>query len=350
MAQRDILIVDDDRQVREVLHQIFMSAGYNCLLANDGREGVEVFKAERPPLIVTDLKMPVMTGIELLQQVRAIDGDVAVIVLTGAADVKIAIESLKLGAYDFIMKPVNVDELLIAADRAFERRQLLIERREYHELLERRVVEATRDLASAYRQLQETYRATLEALGSALDTRDIGTEAHSRRVHGYALATAREHGVPEADLTDLAHGVLLHDIGKIGIPDAILLKPGPLTPAEWQIMRRHPEIGKALIEKIPFLRGAVPIVFAHHEKWDGTGYPHGLRGADIPLGARIFMVVDAFDAITFDRPYSRAKPFDVAKAEIKRCAGTHFDPAVVESFFRVPEPLLEEIRRRSREP
>ena len=350
MAQRDILIVDDDRQVREGLHQIFMSAGYNCLLANDGREGVEVFKAERPPLIVTDLKMPVMTGIELLQQVRAIDGDVAVIVLTGAADVKIAIESLKLGAYDFIMKPVNVDELLIAADRAFERRQLLIERREYHELLERRVVEATRDLASAYRQLQETYRATLEALGSALDTRDIGTEAHSRRVHGYALATAREHGVPEADLTDLAHGVLLHDIGKIGIPDAILLKPGPLTPAEWQIMRRHPEIGKALIEKIPFLRGAVPIVFAHHEKWDGTGYPHGLRGADIPLGARIFMVVDAFDAITFDRPYSRAKPFDVAKAEIKRCAGTHFDPAVVESFFRVPEPLLEEIRRRSREP
>jgi len=350
MAQRDILIVDDDRQVREVLHQIFMSAGYNCLLANDGREGVEVFKAGRPPLIVTDLKMPVMTGIELLQQVRAIDGDVAVIVLTGAADVKIAIESLKLGAYDFIMKPVNVDELLIAADRAFERRQLLIERREYHELLERRVVEATRDLASAYRQLQETYHATLEALGSALDTRDIGTEAHSRRVHGYALATAREHGVPEADLTDLAHGVLLHDIGKIGIPDAILLKPGPLTPEEWQIMRRHPEIGKALIEKIPFLRGAVPIVFAHHEKWDGSGYPRGLRGADIPLGARIFMVVDAFDAITFDRPYSRAKPFDVAKAEIKRCAGTHFDPAVVESFFRVPEPLLEEIRRRSREP
>jgi response regulator RpfG family c-di-GMP phosphodiesterase len=350
MAQRDILIVDDDRQVREVLHQIFMSAGYNCLLANDGREGVEVFKAGRPPLIVTDLKMPVMTGIELLQQVRALDGDVAVIVLTGAADVKTAIESLKLGAYDFIMKPVNVDELLIAADRAFERRQLLIERREYHELLERRVVEATRDLASAYRQLQETYHATLEALGSALDTRDVGTEAHSRRVHGYALATAREHRVPEADLTDLAHGVLLHDIGKIGIPDAILLKPSPLTPEEWQIMRRHPEIGKALIEKIPFLRGAVPIVYAHHEKWDGSGYPRGLRGADIPLGARIFMVVDAFDAMTFDRPYSVAKPFDLAKAEIKRCAGTHFDPAVVESFFRVPEPLLEEIRRRSLEP
>ena len=350
MAQRDILIVDDDRQVREVLHQIFVSAGYNCLLANDGREGVEVFEAGRPPLIVTDLKMPVMTGMQLLQQVRAIDADAAVIVLTGAADVKTAIESLKLGAYDFILKPVNVDELLIAAERALERRQLLIERREYHELLERRVVEATHDLASAYRQLQETYHATLEALGSALDTRDIGTEAHSRRVHGYTLATAREHAVPETDLTDLAHGVLLHDIGKIGIPDAILLKPGPLTPEEWAIMRRHPEIGKALIEKIPFLRGAVPIVYAHHEKWDGSGYPRGLKGEDIPLGARIFMVVDAFDAMTFDRPYSRAKPLEVARTEIRRCAGAHFDPGVVESFFRVPGALLEEIRRRSLAP
>ena len=350
MAQRDILLVDDDHQVREVLHQIFLSAGYNCLLANDGREGVEVFKAWRPPLIVTDLKMPGMTGIDLLHAARELDADAAVIVLTGAADVKTAIESLKLGAYDFIMKPVNVDELLIAADRAWERRQLLIERREYHALLERRVVEATRDLASAYHQLQETYHTTLEALGSALDTRDVGTESHSRRVHGYALATAREYGVPETDVPDLAHGVLLHDIGKIGIPDAILLKPGPLTPDEWKIMRRHPEIGKALVEKIPFLRGAVPIVWSHHEKWDGTGYPRGLTGAEIPLGARIFMVVDAFDAMTFDRPYAKAKPFDVAKAEIRRCAGTHFDPTIVESFLRVPEALLAEIRRKSVEP
>src|SRR3989475_4107053 len=269
MAERDVLIVEHDPKVSEVLRLIFEAAGYNCLLALDGREGVEVFKAGRPPLVVTDLRTPGMTGIELLQQVRAVDDDVAVIVLTDAADVKTAIASLKLSAHDFIMKPVNIDELLIATERALERRQLLIERREYQELLEQRVVEATRDLASAYRQLQDTYRSTLEALGSALDTRDVGTEAHSRRVHGYALATAREHGVPEADLADLAHGVLLHDIGKIGIPDAILLKPGPLTTAEWEIMRR---------------------------------------------------------------------------------GGSHFDPGVVESFFRVPEALLEEIRRKSVEP
>jgi HD-GYP domain-containing protein (c-di-GMP phosphodiesterase class II) len=144
--------------------------------------------------------------------------------------------------------------------------------------------------------------------------------------------------------------VLLHDIGKIGIPDAILLKPGPLTPDEWTIMRRHPDIGKRLIEGIPFLRGAVPIVYSHHEKWDGSGYPLALKGEDIPLGARIFSVVDAFDAMTFDRPYSRAVPFEAAKSEIKRCAGTHFDPAVVAAFLQVPETLLDEIRRRSTEP
>ena len=340
MDNREILIVDDDAQVREVLYQIFLSASYRCQVAANGREGLEVFRMSRPPLIVTDLKMPVMNGVAFLEAVRGEDNDAAVIVLTGAPDVKAAIESLKLGAYDFIMKPVNVDELLFAAERALERRQLLIERREYHALLERRVEEATRELQAAY-------RATLETLGSALDSRDVGTEAHSRRVHGYALATAREYGVPEADLSDLERGVLLHDIGKIGIPDAILLKPGPLTDDEWETMRRHPEIGKRLVQAVPFLKGAVPIIYSHHEKWDGSGYPQGLRGEAIPLGARIFTVVDAFDAMTFDRPYSKAIPFDAAYAEIKRCAGSHFDPAVVEAFLRVPEAVLEEIRRKS---
>jgi response regulator RpfG family c-di-GMP phosphodiesterase len=345
--KRTVLIVDDDAQVREVLHQIFLSADYQCLLAGDGQEATGIFAATRPPLTITDLRMPVMDGITLLRGVRQMDTDAAVIVLTGAPDVKTAIDALRLGAYDFIVKPVNVDELLIAAERALERRQLLIERRQYQELLERRVEEATRDLQLAYQRLRETYQATLETLGAALDSRDVGTESHSRRVHGYALATAREHGVPAEDLEDLAHGVLLHDIGKIGIPDAILLKPGKLTPEEWQTMRRHPEIGKRLIEGVPFLRGALPIVYCHHERWDGTGYPQGLRGEGIPLGARIFSVVDAFDAMTFDRPYSRAISFEAAKAEIIRSSGSHFDPAVVRSFLRVPDGVLAEIRRKS---
>ena len=347
---KHVLIVDDDRQVREVLHEIFLSHGYKCELANDGREGLEVFRATHPPLTVTDVKMPVMDGLEFLKLARKFDADAAVIVLTGVGDVKTAIESLKVGAYDFIIKPVNVDELLIAAERAVERRQLLIERREYHTLLERRVEEATRDLALMLPELQDTYRATLEALGSALDTRDVGTEAHSRRVHGYALTIARAHGVTEEEIKDIEHGVLLHDIGKIGIPDAILLKPGPLTPEEWIVMRTHPEVGRRLIERIPFLRGAVPIVYHHHERWDGSGYPLGLRGDTIPLGARIFAVADALDAMTFDRPYSKAVSYEAACREIERCASTHFDPAVVRTFLSIPEAIFAEIRRRSLEP
>src|SRR5580765_6127571 len=343
MGQREVLIVDDDRQVRDVLHQIFLGAGYKCLLANDGQEGVEVFRSAireaRSPLTVTDLKMPVMGGIDLLQQVRQADPDAAVIVLTGAADVKTAISSLKLGAYDFIMKPVNVDELLIAADRALERRQLLLEHRHYQELLERRVEEATRGLAQLNRELQDAYRTTLEALGSALDTRDVGTESHSRRVHGYALATARVYGVPEPDLPALAHGVLLHDIGKIGIPDGILLKPGPLTDDERKIMRRHPEIGRQLIEKIPFLQGAVPIVYCHHEKWDGTGYPQGLRGEEIPIVGRLIALVDVYDAITTRRTYREPMSHDEAVAFIVKGRGTHFDPDVIDAFVKVSSVL-----------
>jgi cyclic di-GMP phosphodiesterase len=345
-----VLIVDDDRRVREVLHEIFLCNGYKCLVAQNGREGFETFVAARPPLTVTDVKMPVMDGLEFLKAARQTDPDAAIIMLTGVGDVKTAIESLKHGAHDFIIKPVNVDELLIAAERALERRELLIERREYQGLLERRVADATRDLDAAYSKLHDTYRATLEALGSALDTRDVGTQSHSRRVHGYSLSIAHAHGVPAHQLEDLEQGVLLHDIGKIGIPDAILLKAGPLTAAEWKIMRTHPEIGKRLIERIPFLLAAVPVVWCHHERWDGTGYPRGLRGTEIPLAARIFAVADALDAMTFDRPYSRAIAFDAARKEIERCAGTHFDPDVVQTFLSIPESLFEEIRRRSLEP
>jgi response regulator RpfG family c-di-GMP phosphodiesterase len=264
-------------------------------------------------------------------------------------DVRTAVESLTGGAYDFILKPVKPTELLHAAERALAHRRLVIGRREHEALLERRAAEATRELGSTLRQLEDTYRTTLEALGSAIDTRDVGTQAHSRRVRGYSLAIARAHGVPEVALRDLEHGVLLHDIGKIGIPDAILLKPGPLTPAEWKVMRQHPEIGRQLVERIPFLRGALPIVYHHHERWDGTGYPLGLRGEGIPLGARIFAVADAFDAMTFDRPYSRAISCEAARDEIRRCAGTHFDPAVVVTFLAIPMEVVADIQRTGEE-
>src|SRR3990172_2608268 len=345
--QRQVLIVEDERQVREVLYEVFLLNGYKSAMAPDGRVGLELFKQVAPSLVITDVRMPVMDGLDLLRAVRQLDDDVAVIILTGVGDVKTAIESLKLGAYDFIIKPVNVEELLIAAERALERRSLLIEHREYEKALEARVKESTLELANALRELQETYRATLEALGSALDTRDIGTEAHSRRVHGYAMTIADRYGVKEPLRSDLDRGVLLHDIGKIGIPDAILRKPGPLTPEEWKIMRTHPELGKRLLERVKWLQGAVPIVYHHHERWDGGGYPLGLKGADIPLGARIFSVVDAFDAMTFDRPYSKAISIEAARKEIDRCSGTQFDPVLARLFLEIPPDLFDEIRRKS---
>ena len=340
-----ILIVDDDQEVREMLHEIFRSNGYGCRLAANGREALDTFEAERPPLTVTDMRMPVMDGLEFLKRAQAMDGDAVVLVLTGVGDVRTAVASLTSGAFDFILKPVDPEHLLRSAERALERRQTLLDRREQQASLERRVVETVQELESTVRRLDDTYRTTLEALGSAIDTRDVGTQAHSRRVRGYSLTIARAHGVPEDRLRDLEHGVLLHDIGKIGIPDAILLKPGPLTAAEWTIMRKHPEIGRQVIEKVPFLRGAVPIVYHHHERWDGTGYPQGLRGETIPLGARIFSVADALDAMTVDRPYSRAIPFEDARNEIRRCAGTQFDPSVVETFLAIPAEIFAAIRR-----
>jgi len=340
-----ILIVEDDHGVRMMLHEIFRLKGYQCRLAANGLEALEMFEAERPLLTVTDVRMPVMDGLEFLRRARAVDPDAIVLVLTGAADVRTAVASLTSGAYDFILKPVDPDDLLRAAQRELEHQRALLDRQAEQALLERQVAETARDLETAVRQLRDTYRSTLEALGSAIDTRDGGTHAHSRRVRGYSLALARAHGVAQSELHDLEHGVLLHDIGKIGIPDAILLKPAPLTPDEWTIMRQHPEIGRRMIEKIPFLRGAAPIVYYHHERWDGTGYPTGLRGEAIPLGARIFAVADALDAMTFDRPYSRARSVEAARDEIRRSAGSHFDPAVVETFLEIPGEGLLAIQR-----
>jgi putative nucleotidyltransferase with HDIG domain len=346
-SARRVLIVDDERDIRTTLNAVFGSAGYECRTAGDGREAARLFEADRVPLTITDIKMPVMDGLQLLQHVRARDADAAVIMLTGAADVRTAVESLKQGASDFILKPVNLDQVLLAAERALERRQLLIERREHQVLLEYRVAEATRELGVALDELRRTYQATLEALGSALATREVGTEQHSRRVYAYSIALARAHGMSEGDLDALGRGVLLHDIGKIGISDAILLKPGPLTPEERATMRGHPTVGRQLLERIPFLRDAIPVVYHHHERWDGTGYPLGLAGSAIPIGARIFAVADAFDAMTFDRPYSKAISLAAARERIREAAGTHFDPDVVTTFLAMPLEVFEEARARS---
>ena len=260
-----------------------------------------------------------------------VPADAGVLVLKREGDVRTALEGLDGDAYDLIMRPAAAASNGAAADLASLWRAG-----------DMRLLPAASP--SSPPALSAADAVALAALRDMLQARDPGTGAHSERVRIYALALAEAHGVPKSQLPDVEHGVMLHDIGKIAVPDSILLKPGPLSPDEWKIMRTHPEVGRRLIEHMPFLRGALPVVYHHHERWDGTGYPDGLRGEDIPLGARIFAVADAFDAMTYDRPYSRAIPVASARAEIERCAGTHFDPSVVATFLALPLECLEELR------
>jgi HD-GYP domain-containing protein (c-di-GMP phosphodiesterase class II) len=252
-----------------------------------------------------------------------------VVVLNRPPDVRLALEGLAYAAYDMILRPGAPNAMTGRGPRDLGRSGDI------------------RFMPSGLAPISRGEHATLTALHDLIVARDAGTGAHSERVRVYALALARAHGMSEAETRDIEHGVILHDIGKIGIPDSILLKPGPLTPDEWKVMRTHPEVGRRLVEHIPFLAGAVPIVYCHHERWDGHGYPEGLRGETIPLGARIFAVADALDAMTYDRPYSRAVSLEAAREEIGRCGGTHFDPSVVATFMAMPLQTLQELRRRA---
>jgi HD-GYP domain-containing protein (c-di-GMP phosphodiesterase class II) len=245
----------------------------------------------------------------------------------------------------------------MAVDRALRHRSLLVAKKRYEDLLEQTVCQRTAELRKVNQNLNEllevlysNYRSTLRCLAEALEARDCETRGHSDRVVAYCLRLGRELGLSPCDLIGLEQGALLHDIGKIGIRDAVLLKTGPLTAEEWVDMRGHIDYGLRIIGAIDFLSGARPVVGQHHEKYDGSGYPRGLCGEEIHIHARIFAVADAYDAITSDRPYRSAAPYDHARLEITRNSGTHFDPKVVEVFLQIPEAEWAEIRRTAQMP
>jgi response regulator RpfG family c-di-GMP phosphodiesterase len=264
--------------------------------------------------------------------------------VSAQTDIESAIEAMKQGAFDYIVKPFDPARLDVAVERALLFQELLVARREHEHELENEVRERTLELRSVNDTLNETlealytnYRATLGALDEALEARDCETRGHSGRVVAYCLRLGREMGLTHSLLIALEQGAMLHDIGKIGVRDSILLKPGPLTQAEWIEMREHINHGLRIIERIDFLKGARPVVSQHHEKYNGDGYPLGLHGDEIHVNARIFAVADAFDAITSDRPYRAAAGYDHARSEIVTSSGTHFDPKVVDAFLRVTE-------------
>jgi len=344
MMERRLLVVDDDESVRRIVAEILKDEGYEPTTAASVDEGLARMQSEAFPLVITDLKMPGRDGLWLLRALRRDHPNTAVIMMTGYGQVDSAVDALKYGASDYLTKPIRVNHLSASVLRALDRRRLIMENQAYQRGLEGAVKEKTREVEAAYAEISETYRLTLEALVTALDARECETGHHSQRVVRYCLAIADQMGITGREREDLARGALLHDIGKIGVPDHILLKPGPLTSEEWVVMRRHPEIGARILSDISFLAPAADIVLTHQETFDGSGYPRGMKGEEIPLGSRIFAVADTLDAILSDRPYRRGRSIEYARSEIQQHSGSQFDPAVVDAFQEVPDAVFDGLR------
>jgi putative two-component system response regulator len=320
-----ILIVDDEYSGRETLQSILEGEGYNLVMAENGPQAITQAKSVLPDVILLDVMMPGMTGFEVCEKIRN-DPQVAeipIIILTALDDRDSLLRGLKAGADDFISKPFDRFELrarLIGITR-LNRYQKLLQERE--------------NLRAANKRLMNAYEATIEGWSHAMDLRDRETEGHSRRVTELSIKLAQAIGMSEEEIVHMRHGALLHDMGKIGIPDSILHKTDTLTEQEWAIMRQHPRLAFEMLNSIEYLREALDIPYFHHEKWDGTGYPQGLKGEQIPIAARLFTVADVWDALTSDRPYRPAWSKGEALEYIRAQSGKHFDPQVVELFFKV---------------
>jgi putative nucleotidyltransferase with HDIG domain len=346
MASERILVVDDEPYVRTVIAAMLEKAHYRPVLASNGLEAMERLQSDMPyDLVLSDIMMEGMDGMSLLERLREVQPETPMVMVTAIHDVGVAISAIRKGAYDYLLKPFEKEQLLATVRRALEHRRLAQQNSMYQSNLEQLVAARTDMLRQAIADLERSYDITLEALGDALDLKDAETEGHSKRVTGYTVALARAMGLSPTDIRTIARGAFLHDIGKMAIPDAILLKPGRLDVDERSVMRDHCARGYQILSKIPYLREAAEIVYCHQEHFDGTGYPRGLKGEQIPLGARIFSVADTLDAITSDRPYRKANSFTAARNEIQRCAGTQFDPQVVDVYLNMPDRLWVDLRR-----
>ena len=321
----NILIVDDDSRGRETLEAVLTGLGHNLHFCDNGLDALKQASILQPDLILLDVMMPGIDGFEVCRRIRAdpLLADVPVVMTTALDDKASRLEGIEAGADDFISKPIDRMEI-----RA--RVNTIIRLNRYRKLMKQQA-----DLLQAHGELQDAYEATLKGWVRALDFRDNETGDHSRCVTLLTVELARLMGINEDELVHVRRSALLHDIGKIAVPDSILHKTGPLTEAEWDIMRKHPQIAIEMLEPIEYLRPALAIPFNHHERWDGTGYPRGIKGEEIPLAARIFAVVDVWDALSSDRPYRKAWPYDKIVEHMRQQSGTHFDPKVVELFLQM---------------
>jgi putative two-component system response regulator len=341
-----ILIVDDEPEITSILSDLFFGK-YDCTTAGSAEAALEQLAGANYELVVSDITMPGMSGLEMIPHVRRDSPNTVVVMISGMQTVESAIDALRLGAFDYVMKPFDLRQVEAVVTRALEHQALVVAKQRYEDHLEELVEQRTGELDQALNSLEDAYRSTLKALTTALETRDLETHGHSERVVSYSLRLGREYGLSSPLMKALEFGSLLHDIGKIGVPDLILRKPAKLTSDEWVLMREHPMHGQQILRGIKFLEGAAKVVAQHHEKWDGSGYPVGLSGEEIDICARIFSVADAFDAITSDRVYRKGKSYEAAAQELDDWAGKQFDPKVVEAFHRVPQEDWRELHEQS---
>jgi putative nucleotidyltransferase with HDIG domain len=344
MRVERILVVDDEEPIREIVCSMLQNASYQCEQACSGVAALAILGRDSNfQLVLTDLMMPELDGIGLLEVIKLKYQDIPVVMVTAVHDISVALAAIRNGAYDYLLKPFEREQLLAVVRRALEANRLRVENRTYQSNLEALVDQRTKELRETIAELERSYDVTLEALGDALDLKDAETEGHSKRVTAFTIQIARAMGLDQQTLRALARGAFLHDIGKMAIPDAILRKPYPLNGEEKDVVQEHSYLGYRMLKKIPFLAEAAEIVYAHQEHWDGTGYPRQLKGKEIPLGARIFAVADTLDAITSDRPYRAARSVEAARDEIAAWSGRQFDPFVVDAFLSIPSSVWQEL-------
>src|SRR6478609_9175929 len=322
------LIVDDEPRLRQVLVHLMRNDGFTCLEAGNGEEALEHLQQTPISLVMSDLRMPKMDGLELLRRVRGRWPDTAVVMITAVADVEVAVSCLAIGAMDYLTKPFHLEEVRARVAQALEKRRLVVENRGYQDSLEEKV-------AVQARRLEELFLASVQSLAEALEVKDPYTRGHSVRVSHYSVMIGRELGLDSDVVRQIELGGQVHDIGKIGVREAVLNKPGPLTDEEYAHIMTHPLVGWRILG--PLLSEAplsLSIVRSHHERWDGKGMPDGLAGAEIPIEARITAVADSYDAMTSARPYRPAQltPPE-ALEEIRANSGTQFDPQIVAAFL-----------------
>lgn len=353
----NILVVDDEHAILRILDQLLTRNGYEPATADCGQAAREALRSRQFALVLCDINMPGESGLDLVAYIKSEFPQTAVVMVSAIDDPKVADQAMELGVYGYIIKPFELNEVLINTANALRRRQLEIASSEYQERLETEVQTRTVELRTTLARLRSTLdqleKASLDTivrLSRAGEYKDQDTGAHILRMSHYASALAGRIGLGERTAQLILYASPMHDIGKIGIPDHILLKPGALDPVEWEIMKTHTEIGANILNgaKTGFLRLAETIAATHHEKWDGSGYPRGLKGKAIPLAGQIVAVADVFDALCSERPYKPAFPLEKTYRIIEEGRGVHFRPDLVDAFMDVREEI-EELRDRYRD-